>query len=192
MGPANPPGKTFIGVIKEALDAAKCVVVLWSKQSIDSEWVLEEANFGKRRGILVPAKIDTVEPPLGFGLIQAADLTDWDGDTRHAEFEGLLTAIAEIVGPPQQPEKDGQVVNISESRIEKPSEVSNGGGQITQSISRQPASATVGSSEPHADSTAASEQKRTEPVVPEPPKRSSVLKFGILVGLVLLLIAGIW
>jgi hypothetical protein len=26
------------------LDAAECVVVLWSKQSIDSEWVLEDAN----------------------------------------------------------------------------------------------------------------------------------------------------
>jgi serine/threonine-protein kinase len=34
---------------------------------------------------LVPAQIDPVEPPLGFGLIQAADLTDWSGDTSHIE-----------------------------------------------------------------------------------------------------------
>ena len=41
----------------------------------------------------MPAKIDPVEPPLGFGLIQAADLTDWDGDTRHAEFDYLSNLI---------------------------------------------------------------------------------------------------
>jgi hypothetical protein len=34
--PQIPPGRTFFGVIKEALDAAKCVVVLWSKRSIHS------------------------------------------------------------------------------------------------------------------------------------------------------------
>ena len=58
------PGKTFYGVIKEALEAAKCVVVLWSKLSTNSDWVLEEANNGKLRGILVPAKIDSIDPPL--------------------------------------------------------------------------------------------------------------------------------
>lgn len=43
-----PPGKTFFSVIKEALDAAKCVVVLWSKQSIDSEWVLLDQGMRPR------------------------------------------------------------------------------------------------------------------------------------------------
>ena len=117
--PQIPPGKTFFGVIKEALEAAKCVVVLWSKQSIDSEWVLEEANFGKLQGILVPAKIDSVAPPLGFGLIQAADLTDWETETKHAGFESFLGAISDIVGPPPQKEKGEQVAEIPESSLEQ-------------------------------------------------------------------------
>jgi hypothetical protein len=75
-GRTIPPGKTFDQVIQEAIESARCVVVLWSKGSIISDWVKEEANIGKQRKILVPAKIDSVEPPLGFGLIQAADLTD--------------------------------------------------------------------------------------------------------------------
>jgi pantoate kinase len=29
-----PPGKTFDTVIEEALDAANCVIVLWSKTSV--------------------------------------------------------------------------------------------------------------------------------------------------------------
>jgi len=78
-----PPGKTFDQVIEEAITAAKCIIVLWSKNSIKSEWVKEEATRGKRRQTLVPALIDPVEPPLGFGLIQAADLTNWKREPNH-------------------------------------------------------------------------------------------------------------
>lgn len=190
--PQIPPGKTFFAVIKEALDAAQCVVVLWSKQAINSEWVLEEANIGKRRGILVPAKLDSVEPPLGFGLIQAADLTDWEPETNHAGFQGFQNAISDIVGPSSQREKDDQVAKIPESGLEQPSEVLKEEGKIPQSIPRQPSSATVEPSEPQAGSMAASEPGLTEPIVPKPHKKSNVLKFGILVGVAVLLIAGIW
>jgi hypothetical protein len=37
--------------------------------------VLEEAGQGKRRRVLVPVLKEPVEPPMGFGLIQAADLS---------------------------------------------------------------------------------------------------------------------
>ena len=42
-------GKTFDHVIAEALTAARCVVVVWSKASIASDWVREEADEGRRR-----------------------------------------------------------------------------------------------------------------------------------------------
>ena len=38
-----PPGKTWDDVIGCALDAAACVIVLWSSASIQSRWVREEA-----------------------------------------------------------------------------------------------------------------------------------------------------
>lgn len=34
-----PLGKSFDQIIEEALEAARCVVVVWSKQSIKSKWV---------------------------------------------------------------------------------------------------------------------------------------------------------
>lgn len=142
--------------------------------------------------MLVPAKIDPVEPPLGFGLIQAADLTGWDSDAHHAEFQGFLTAISDVVGPLPKPENGDQVSDISESSLEQPSEAPHEEGEIPQSISRQPASAAVGPSESQADSTAASEPKLTGSMVPGYHKTGNVVKFGILVGLALLLIAGIW
>ena len=38
-----PPGRQFDEVIEEALDSARCVVVLWSKASVASQWVKTEA-----------------------------------------------------------------------------------------------------------------------------------------------------
>jgi TIR domain len=54
-----PPGRSFDEVIEEALGAAKCVVVLWSKSSASSDWVKGEAAEGLRRKILVPVRIDS-------------------------------------------------------------------------------------------------------------------------------------
>ena len=59
-------GSEYSHEIDEALKAADAVVVLWSKVSVHSEWVRDEAAVGKQSGRLVPATIDGTEPPLGF------------------------------------------------------------------------------------------------------------------------------
>lgn len=96
-----PPGKTFSQVIEEAINAAKCIIVLWSNESVKSDWVQNEAAEGARRKILVPALIDIVQIPFEFRRIQAADLTDWKTGSNHPGFIILLSAISEIVGPSQ-------------------------------------------------------------------------------------------
>jgi len=98
-----PPGKRFDEVIQEKLDAAKCVVVLWSKESVKSDWVKEEAEEGKRRNILVPVLIDSVTVPLGFRRIQTANLTDWHGQSPHAELDQLMEAVEAILGVAPSP-----------------------------------------------------------------------------------------
>ena len=42
-----PAGETWREMIGNQLDAARCVVVVGSKSSLISEWVLEEADAGK-------------------------------------------------------------------------------------------------------------------------------------------------
>ena len=93
------PGKKFSVVIEKAINAAKCVIVLWSNESVKSDWVQNEAAEGARRGILVPALIDKVPIPLEFKRIHAADLTDWDAETSHDGFVSLLKAVSEIAEP---------------------------------------------------------------------------------------------
>ena len=67
-------GQPFDQVIEHELETAKCVVVLWSKDSILSEWVKNEAAVAAERGVLVPALIDNVKLPLEFRRKQTADL----------------------------------------------------------------------------------------------------------------------
>lgn len=98
-----PPGKTYDEFIKGAIDSAKCVVVLWSKESVkpkEGKWVRTEATIGDRRGILVPVLIDDVEPPIAFMLTEAAKLIDWDGTLPNPEFDLLLNSVGEILGRP--------------------------------------------------------------------------------------------
>jgi hypothetical protein len=59
-------GSEFSEEIERALDDADSVVVLWSRQSVKSPWVRDEAAAGRDKGCLVPAIIEPVQPPLGF------------------------------------------------------------------------------------------------------------------------------
>ena len=76
-----PAGRTWRSMIEEALRDMRCMVVLWSSHSVDSDWVKEEAEEARALGRLIPVLIEPVKPPVGFRSIQAADLTDWDGST---------------------------------------------------------------------------------------------------------------
>lgn len=65
-------GPSYDEKIEEALDTARCVIVVWSQDSIKSRWVRTEANEGLEREVLVPLLIDDVRPPLAFRISQTA------------------------------------------------------------------------------------------------------------------------
>ncbi len=79
--------------IDEALKAADVVVVLWSKHSIGSAWVRDEAAAGRDTGRLVPVRLDECEPPLGFRQFQTIDLSRWKGGGG-ADLKTLASAVA--------------------------------------------------------------------------------------------------
>jgi hypothetical protein len=95
-----PAGKTWRDTIGRELSDARCVIVLWSKTSIKSDWVHDEADDAKRRGILIPVLIEDVDPPFGFRSIQAADLIDWQAMELTEAFRSLIADISDLIGPP--------------------------------------------------------------------------------------------
>lgn len=95
-----PAGETWRTVLDHALEDMRCMVVLWSAKSIESEWVYEEASEGRRQHKLVPVMIENVRPPAGFREIQAADLTGWDGSPDFDGLRMLLTDLENLLGKP--------------------------------------------------------------------------------------------
>ncbi|MDQ8021812.1 MAG: toll/interleukin-1 receptor domain-containing protein [Moraxellaceae bacterium] len=91
-----PAGQSWSQVLDDALAGMRCMVVLWSRHSVDSNWVYEEAEEGRKRGVLLPVLIDAVEPPRGFRLIQAADLSAWNGDAAAPAARQLLTDLTAL------------------------------------------------------------------------------------------------
>ena len=71
------PGKPWEPAIKTELRTARCVLVLWSRNSVESSWVRSEANSGFIRGRLVQVLIEPVRLPEPFASIEAVDLVDW-------------------------------------------------------------------------------------------------------------------
>ena len=94
-----PAGKDFAKVIEAALTGSKVAIVLWSEHSVGSRWVLTEADAAADRGILVPILIErNVEVPFAFRRIQAADLSEWDGDIEAPSFRSLVADITDRIG----------------------------------------------------------------------------------------------
>lgn len=86
------PGRKFRQMIAEQLAAADCVVVVWTAASLESDWVQDEAEEARLRGVLIPVMMDPVKAPAGFRQVQAADLSQWSGNPQHPEFRALVQA----------------------------------------------------------------------------------------------------
>jgi TIR domain/Cep192 domain 4 len=93
-----PTRKDWQAELDAQLDAAGCVVVLWSAESVQSEWVLYEARHGQRHGKLIQALLEPLQPPSEFAAFQAVDLAGWEfGAPFHAGFDRLRAAIREML-----------------------------------------------------------------------------------------------
>ena len=101
-------GSRFRAEIAEELHAARCVMVLWSVTSVQSQRVIDEAQQGLNRGVLVQALLDNVPPPFGFGQNERANLADWDRTPEFGELTRLRAAVQKIVAASvrEQPEPE--------------------------------------------------------------------------------------
>ncbi len=90
-------GARFNRVTEEALKNASAVVVLWSKTSVASHWVHDEATSGRDRSCLVPLSIDGSEPPLGFRQFQFINISRAGAKSNSPEMQKALQAIRTLV-----------------------------------------------------------------------------------------------
>ncbi len=114
-------GTQYSKEIERELRSADAVVVLWSRESVDSAWVRDEAAAGRDSGRLVPITIDGTEPPLGFRQFQSIDLAARRIDS--GKRKALLNAIEGLAGTVADPTSDrrhGHSASSSPSRYRFP------------------------------------------------------------------------
>lgn len=102
-------GDSWNDVIEAELTKARCAIVAWSELSAKSDWVREEARVASKAHKLVPVLLESMDPPFGFGGVQAVDFSAWTGGSQAPEFLQLCTAVQVKLGasppspPPAQP-----------------------------------------------------------------------------------------
>lgn len=94
-------GAQYSKEIQQALDDSDAVVVLWSKSSIESAWVRDEAAEGRDRDKLIPVSIDSAKPPIGFRQFHTIDATN---SARGKQgIDQLLQSVGESASRPASP-----------------------------------------------------------------------------------------
>ncbi|MET0667193.1 MAG: toll/interleukin-1 receptor domain-containing protein [Methyloceanibacter sp.] len=63
--------------ISKLLERTQAAIVIWSRRSVDSQWVMSEAAAARERKVLVPVTIDGAEPPIDFRGLHTTDLVSW-------------------------------------------------------------------------------------------------------------------
>lgn len=87
-------GEDFEKRIYEGLEGAVRVIVFWSRASLQSPWVMREAQFALRRGKILPVLLEKIELPEGFQKLHTVDLSNWDGSETHPHFNNLINDVS--------------------------------------------------------------------------------------------------
>ena len=109
-------GSRFSTEIDRELKNCDAVVVIWTKASIESPWVQDEAAEGRDAGRLVPVILGTDKPPLGFRQFQSIDFGNWNGESEPPALEALVRAIAQKGGEPEPAPVSGRPPGKRSSR----------------------------------------------------------------------------
>ena len=81
-------GSNFRATIHKALTDAEKVLVLWSRHSTESAFVIDEASEAKKHGKLIPISLDDSSPPFGFGDLH---IISWRGTEK--DIEPVIAAL---------------------------------------------------------------------------------------------------
>ena len=94
-------GANYRVAISEELKKADKAIVLWSRHSIRSDFVIDEASTAKTAGKLVPISIDGSSPPLGFGGLHTIAVTDLHEPSPEiaAALHGEAANVVALSGP---------------------------------------------------------------------------------------------
>ena len=97
-------GQPWETTILAQVNAAKCIVVLWSRESVKSEWVRREAAVGDEKGNLIPVLLQPADLPTPTPHLQGFRLSTWSSYNWSEELRPLLESVKAKVGHGELPD----------------------------------------------------------------------------------------
>lgn len=120
--------------LRQALTVSDCVVVLWSKHSVDSPSIREEASHARTRGALVQGALDDAAIPMPFILDEPTPLTDkWSVTTLVQQIARVLHDDVSTLDRESEERDPDSEVGL-EARMLELAEEHADAGQLTQAI----------------------------------------------------------
>jgi tetratricopeptide (TPR) repeat protein len=92
-----PAHRPYSDIIEQELARSRCVLVLWSRDAVQSQWVRSEANRARELGKLVQGRLDHVLLPMPFDQIQCADLRRWRRSAPPQGWSQVISSIEALV-----------------------------------------------------------------------------------------------
>lgn len=88
-------GHSLSRAVDQQLRQAKVVVVVWTRESVRSDWVIDEAQQAYKLNKLVPILLGVESRllPLPFNSLHSVDLSRWSGNSSEPQFKRLLETI---------------------------------------------------------------------------------------------------
>ncbi|MGE0046497.1 MAG: toll/interleukin-1 receptor domain-containing protein [Hyphomonadaceae bacterium] len=95
------PGESFEAEIRREANLAKAMIVCWSPNAIESNFVHGEAGIGRARNVLIPLRLIACDIPLGFSRLETVDLTHWQGAQDDPEWLRVVKRLEALTTTPE-------------------------------------------------------------------------------------------
>jgi len=124
--------RAFDRAIERTLLGVHCVVAVWSKHSVDSDWVRAEAAWAKANDKLVSIGMEgQLSLPIQFYHVHTQRMADWDGSRETPVFHKLVEDIRAVAGAPK---------TVTDDTAERASELARGRTILPSVRPREPLS----------------------------------------------------
>jgi hypothetical protein len=131
-------GETWRRTLTEKIDSARCLIVMWTFNSVKRDFIWSEVQRAREnRGVVIPIKLDRrARVPLGFDQMQHIDLSGWSG-REDGRISVLMERVAALVARPTRQrrtyltlDEDRNIVKNSSRAAGRLLELSNEAGTL--------------------------------------------------------------
>ena len=100
-------GQSFRQQLDHEIQRAECVIVLWSRAALESDWVEAEALFAFDNGKLFSVILHVIDLPLPFASRQANHLVGWRGSRQNASLLEMIDDVEAFLDGEEETEAEG-------------------------------------------------------------------------------------